>query len=321
MTLKTERKLKASKYRALPKTSLMVLIGLVIFSGLVHLGSLVQFPGFKDISATKQRPSTQKVKIKLVKKEKPPKDLQDQKKILEAKQEETEKPEKADYKGYQNHATKKQTKIKKALVQKKALDPGQSGIEQKTQKNRHQKKSAKQANKTKKTMADKRLRILSDPNGSLEINAKDKQEFGKNGYKSLLPSAHDLQQQVAAGYQDYIDDKLEEGDKIDINTTDYRFIGYFTSMRKAIELVWNYPASAARRGHQGVVGLQFTIFKNGAVKDLKVIRSSGYKSLDNAIVEAIRLTSPFSPLPDGFGKKQMTITGNFRYVLNSFAGH
>ena len=141
----------------------------------------------------------------------------------------------------------------------------------------------------------------------------------QNNYTNLLPTGNDLNSQVKEGYQDYIDDQIEEGDKVDINTSDYRYISYFTGMRKAIELVWNYPVSAARRGHQGVVGIQFVIYKNGKVKGLKLVSSSGYRALDNAILEAIRLSSPFSPLPDGFKKSKMVVTGNFRYVLNGYA--
>src|SRR5690606_28888437 len=95
-------------------------------------------------------------------------------------------------------------------------------------------------------------------------------------------------------------------------------MGYMTTMRKSIELVWNYPIEAARRGMQGEVGLEFLIHKNGDVRRIRVIKSSGYKILDDAIVEAIRLAAPFSPLPDGFGKDKLVITGVFRYILSSF---
>ncbi len=89
-------------------------------------------------------------------------------------------------------------------------------------------------------------------------------------------------------------------------------------MRKAIELVWNYPSEAAQRGMEGEVTVEFVIAKSGSVSRIKVLKSSGYKILDDAIVEALRLASPFAPLPDGFGKQKMLITGSFRYILSPY---
>ncbi|MEI8025789.1 MAG: energy transducer TonB [Pseudomonadota bacterium] len=110
-----------------------------------------------------------------------------------------------------------------------------------------------------------------------------------------------------------------DGDRLDLDTKEYRYMGYFSSMRKSIELVWVYPAEAARRGIQGTVTVEFTIEKSGASKKIKVLRSSGSESLDNAIVTAIREAQPFSPLPQGFGKDKLTVTGNFNYVLTGYA--
>ena len=119
----------------------------------------------------------------------------------------------------------------------------------------------------------------------------------------------------ADGYQDFIPDKMASGDVIDISTSEYRYIGYFSGLRQAIELAWHYPASAAQRGQQGVVRLRFAIAADGTASHIKVTKSSGYRVLDVAIVEAIRLASPFSPLPRSLKRDQLTITGSFHYIL------
>ena len=121
-----------------------------------------------------------------------------------------------------------------------------------------------------------------------------------------------------------IENKIENlesgtGDRIDMDTKEYRYMGYFSSLRKAIELVWVYPNDAARRGIEGTVTLEFKIEKTGGTKNIKVIRSSGEPSLDRAIINAIHLAQPFSPLPDGLGKKQLIVTGNFNYILTGYA--
>jgi protein TonB len=110
-----------------------------------------------------------------------------------------------------------------------------------------------------------------------------------------------------------------DGDRLDLDTKEYRYMGYFSSMRKSIELVWAYPAEASRRGIQGTVTVEFTIEKSGASKKIRVLRTSGSEALDSAIVEAIRDAQPFAPLPDGFGKEKLTVTGNFNYVLTGYA--
>ncbi|HJP97018.1 MAG TPA: energy transducer TonB, partial [Rhodanobacteraceae bacterium] len=49
-----------------------------------------------------------------------------------------------------------------------------------------------------------------------------------------------------------------------------------------------YPIQALRQGHQGEVLLAITINAAGAVVDVKVQKSSGYRELDRAAEEAAR---------------------------------
>lgn len=140
----------------------------------------------------------------------------------------------------------------------------------------------------------------------------------RNLYEKLLgQSSKDLMNQMAAGGESFSDPG--DGDRLDLDTKEYRYMGYFSGMRKSIELVWAYPSEAARRGIQGTVAIEFTIEKTGAVKKIKVARSSGSKSLDDAIVSAIQDAQPFAPLPKGFGKDKITVSGNFNYVLTGYA--
>ena len=140
----------------------------------------------------------------------------------------------------------------------------------------------------------------------------------RNLYEKLLgQSSKDLLNQIANGGENFSDPG--DGDRLDIDTKEYRYMGYFSGMRKSIELVWVYPAEAARRGIQGTVAVEFTIEKSGAVKKIKVARSSGSKSLDDAIIAAIKDAQPFAPLPSGFGKEKLTVSGNFNYILTGYA--
>lgn len=337
--------MKTVKKNNLPQTSFKLLVVILALSAMIHLVTVYEVSRLSEDSA---KPKKQRLQIKLVDKAKKkvptkdkPKTNDDAKKILEVHQEETEAPKVANHKGHQNHKAAKETRVKPTPKQP-AMDPGKAGANQQTKTAGKTKKTPKKVakkpvkqTKNQKTTENKPTPPKLKPKLSMQplLSPKGKKSFSQRAhktkdapppgsYQSFLPSGDDLAHQVRAGYQDYVDESLELGDKIDINTTDYRYIGYFTSMRKAIELVWTYPSAAARRGHQGIVGLQFTILKDGQINGLKVVSSSGYQSLDTSIVEAIRLASPFSPLPDGFGKNELTITGNFRYMLNNFAsGH
>lgn len=108
------------------------------------------------------------------------------------------------------------------------------------------------------------------------------------------------------------------GNEIDLDTSEYRYVGYFTKLRKAVELVWVYPQRAVQRQQRGVVKLRFAIHADGTASKIKVTKSSGYKILDRAVVDAIKLASPFSPLPRGFGRDEITVRGSFWYILQGF---
>ena len=49
-----------------------------------------------------------------------------------------------------------------------------------------------------------------------------------------------------------------------------------------------YPRTAKKRGYQGTVVLSVLVNENGMVSNLWVFTSSGYMSLDNAAVKAVR---------------------------------
>ena len=73
----------------------------------------------------------------------------------------------------------------------------------------------------------------------------------KSAYEALLPSRQDLAAQVQAGYQDYVDDEVEIGERVDFNTTSYRYIGYFSHLRKGFSQTWVYPSEAVKGACKG----------------------------------------------------------------------
>ncbi len=83
-------------------------------------------------------------------------------------------------------------------------------------------------------------------------------------------------------------------------TTEYRFAQFVDNWRIKIERVGNlnYPEEAKRTGLQGQLQLTVAIKANGEVEDIKVERSSGSKTLDQAAKRIVMLSAPFDRFPD-----------------------
>ena len=71
-----------------------------------------------------------------------------------------------------------------------------------------------------------------------------------------------------------------------------------------------YPKIALRRGYEGILKLKILISKNGAVSDIKVIKSTGYTILDKSGIYAAK-KSRFYPL-----KKERTLNIEYNLKLN-----
>jgi periplasmic protein TonB len=61
----------------------------------------------------------------------------------------------------------------------------------------------------------------------------------------------------------------------------------------------DYPPDARRRRWTGLVRVAFTIGRDGAVRDLRLIASSGHVPLDRCALEAVLEAAPFPPPPGG----------------------
>lgn len=64
-------------------------------------------------------------------------------------------------------------------------------------------------------------------------------------------------------------------------------------LREAIQREISYPAVARKMGWEGRVVVAFVILTDGAVRDVRVVRGSGFSVLDRNAVEAVRSASPF----------------------------
>ena len=99
-----------------------------------------------------------------------------------------------------------------------------------------------------------------------------------------------------------------------LNAPEVQYISYFASIKRKIELVWQYPYEAAAAGIQGELTLDFVIARSGAVNSIELVRSSGSKILDDEAIRSIRKAAPFDPIPAQYKIPSLQIRGRFVYV-------
>jgi len=112
--------------------------------------------------------------------------------------------------------------------------------------------------------------------------------------------------------------KGKRDEAITFDTTEYRYAGYMRKLKQKIESIWEYPADARKRGLYGDLRISFTIRKDGRLASIELERTSGYKSLDDAAIKALKDGEPYWPLPDEWEMDTYTINGHFVYTLYGY---
>ncbi len=79
---------------------------------------------------------------------------------------------------------------------------------------------------------------------------------------------------------------------------------YRAAVRNGIEQHKRYPRREQRRRHQGRSVVAFTITSDGSIDALRVIESSGFPSLDDAALTAVRKIDGRFPIPAETGREQ-----------------
>lgn len=226
-------------------------------------------------------------------KEKAPNSSPQQKTIVEAPLLPTEAPDKPAHLGAQDHKTDRETKVQ-PRNSKKAADasPIQNG--------------------------PLKLRFEASPEGSLAVPS------GRS-LREHLPKEIKI---VNEAHNDYIEDQnLPVGAVLDVNTTNFRFIGYFTSVRKSVDLAF-YDIGPTLRDKdyirdkienlgkaqlQGTSVVQLTVAHSGVLLETKLVSSSGDKDVDEFWLRVLNLSAPYPPLPRDFPEKELRFTYKLHY--------
>lgn len=122
-----------------------------------------------------------------------------------------------------------------------------------------------------------------------------------------------------------IDDLAKKGmperkpgdDSVTLDTNEFKFISYNRWLKIKVESILKYPELAAVSGIQGTLYIKFNILKDGSLGDLELLKSSGYKILDDEALRAIQASAPFQPLPEEWHMDRYPIRAAVLFYLNA----
>jgi protein TonB len=112
------------------------------------------------------------------------------------------------------------------------------------------------------------------------------------------------------------DQQSSSGEGVSLDTKELKYLSYFAHLKRRIERVWTYPPDAITSGLQGQLHLKFVLRRNGQVKTVELLRSSGYKVLDKEAWDAVVNAGPFESFPPTIPDDELPITARFTYVLD-----
>jgi len=104
---------------------------------------------------------------------------------------------------------------------------------------------------------------------------------------------------------------------ISANTKEYEFAAYMRAWVARIERIGNlnYPDDARRQQLHGQLVLTVGLTRDGHVKSMDVIQSSGHKALDDAAIRIVHLAEPFPALPEDKEKvDELYITRTWQFL-------
>jgi len=114
--------------------------------------------------------------------------------------------------------------------------------------------------------------------------------------------------------------KLPRQTFISARSQEFRHASYMNDWVLKVERVGNlnYPDQARRQGISGSLMLQVSINTDGSVRNIRLLRSSGHKVLDDAAIRIVQLAAPFAPLPPEIRKDTdiLHITRTWEFLNN-----
>lgn len=90
---------------------------------------------------------------------------------------------------------------------------------------------------------------------------------------------------------------------------------YFDMLNLRIASTKKYPEAAKARQIEGRVKVEFVLQTDGTLSDIKIVKSSRHRDLDDAAVEAVKKASPFPRPPSFIFKEAVRMRVNILFEL------
>ena len=123
---------------------------------------------------------------------------------------------------------------------------------------------------------------------------------------------------------------VEEGDETLLNSRSFRYAGFINRVKETVGRIWTTQVEdeTAKRDPSGSIYLwkdrrtvvEFTIDRQGELKDVHVTVSSGVEYLDHVALDAFRRAERFPNPPPGLFSPDGTATMGFGFVLGLARG-
>ena len=116
----------------------------------------------------------------------------------------------------------------------------------------------------------------------------------------------------------------ERRKSVGLREQDFRYAMYVEGVRIKLERIgsFNYPAAAARNNQSGTLSIKISIRSDGSLEDFSIVRPSAYEALNAGAERIVRMSAPFSPLPENIRQDtdilSITINWSFSNSRQSF---
>ena len=151
------------------------------------------------------------------------------------------------------------------------------------------------------------------------LRRKPQQQTGTGGggggtrpQPNLAPSASRMAR-LEENYRRRFADDIDDGTTRFLNTDDIQFGSFLRRFETAVYGVWRYPQEAALKGIEGVTPVKITFNRNGEIKKIQLLESSGSRVLDDEVFRTLRLIGPMGNFPKNYDKDEFHLIAFFQY--------
>ena len=110
---------------------------------------------------------------------------------------------------------------------------------------------------------------------------------------------------------------VAEGEAIWLDTEKDILNSFFQRLRNGIYQNWNYPSSSLDRGEQGACLIEMVFDRDGTVRDVVLLQTSGFPLLDREAIAAVyKGNDSYGSLPKAYKEDQLRIKAYFTYNLD-----